>query len=203
MKNQHHTGIHMKYVTSLILAFSLTASAYGIGFGFDLGPFNLQLDAPVGGYIEDRDSIVDDPICYAISHQQQLTITVEGVDNVSSTEKKIVTKKVVVEPYAFGVRDSGAPVLSGNVVEEKLISEVTIKTGEAMFNAPSFAVDERDKGFFSATFTSGSKANVDVRKVTKIEVVEGSHFDVPKDFKGLEDEDVEVLCQLPVEKESE
>jgi hypothetical protein len=191
----------MKYTTSILLAFLFTTSAHAIGFGFDLGPFNLQLDAPVGGYIEDRDSIVDDPICYAISHQQRLSITVEGMENISTKERKIVTKQVIVEPYAFGVRESGAPVLRGNVVEDKMIKEITVKTGEDTFYSPQVLENDQDKGFFSATFQSDTKANIDVRKVTKIEVIEESHFDVPKDFKGLQEEGVEVICQLPIAKD--
>lgn len=189
----------MKHIKSLFIALTLvTTSAYGIGFGFDLGPFNLQLDAPVGGYIEDRDTIVDDPICDAIENRQQLAITVEGVENVSTKEKKIVTKRVIVEPYAFGVTKQGAPVLRGNVVEEKMLQEVSLKYGDDMFDEATVPKDSKDKGFFSGLFSSDNKTNIDIRKVSVIEVIEGSHFDAPKDFKGLEAENIDVICQLPV-----
>lgn len=190
----------MKFVKTLFFAFSLVASsAYGIGFGFDVGPFNLQLQAPVGGYIEDRDSIVDDPICTAIENQQRLAITVEGVETVSTKEKKIVTKRVVVEPYAFGITRQGAPVLRGNVVEEKMLQEVTVKYGEDRF---AESMVSKDKGFFAGFFNSDKKSPIDIRKVTMIEVIPDSHFDAPKDYQGLTDENVEVICELPTSDDS-
>lgn len=190
----------MNLFKSLMAASLLFAgSAHAIGFGFDLGPFNMQLNAPPEIYVESGRAMVNDPICAAISNQQRLEIIVEGVETVSTKEKKVVTRKLIVEPYAFGMTQNGAPLLRGNVVEDKLIKEVTIKNEDDIYDE-SAVTTEKKKGFFSGLFSSDTKVTLDIRRVSEINVIAGSHFDIPSDYKGIQDPNIQVICQLPVIK---
>ena len=189
----------MKFLKSLVLMSSLLASSvYGAGFGFNVGPFNMQFNAFEGEYVANNRSALDSPICNAISNHKQLEITVEGVETVSTKEKKIVVKTLIVEPYAFGITKDGKPVLRGNVVDEKLVKEVTLKYGEDKFDESSVSSKQKDKGFFSGMFSNDKNKNIDIRKIRDIQVIDDSHFDAPKDYKGVNDDNIQVVCQLPV-----
>lgn len=186
-------------ISSSILTLSLLASsAYGDGFGFNIGPFNMQFGASSDSYMTSNRNVLDNPICSAISYQKRLEIILEGAENVSTKEKKIVTKRLVVEPYAFGVTKEGKPVLRGNIVEEKLITEVTLKYGDEQFDESSVPSKEKEKSFFSGLFTSDKNVNIDIRKIVQVQVIDDSHFDAPKDYKGLKDSNIHVICELPV-----
>jgi hypothetical protein len=180
----------MKFLYTLIMAtLLLTGSGFAQDFGFSVGPFSLLFNT---GFLQQR-PLLHDPICNAISHQQRLEMLVEGKETVSAKEMKIVTKKLTVEPYAFGITKEGKPILRGNVIEEKQLREIRIKYEDDKFDTAS----EKEKSF-SGWFSSGKDKNIDIRKVSDLHVVEDSHFDVPKDYQPIKDEDIHVICQLPV-----
>jgi hypothetical protein len=189
-----------QFFKSLVLGSMLLASSgFADGFGFNIGPFNMQFGISGGDYAVYSRSALDSPICFAISNRKQLELIVEGTENISTKERKVVIKKLVVDPYAFGIARDGAPVLRGNVVSEKLISEETVKYGEDTFDQPSVSSDKKEKGYFSGLFSSDKTKNIDIRKVSNIRVIEDSHFDAPKNYKGLKDDNIQVICQLPIE----
>jgi len=195
----------MKFLRSVILASSLLVSAaYADGAGIYLGPFSLEFGVNDYGPGRDRDyetfqrSTLDTPICTAISNLKQLAITVEVADTVSKTEKKITTKSFVVEPYAYGTTMSGKPVLRGNVVSEKVIKEETLKYGDEHFDDSKSTAKKEDNSYFFGMFSSSKDVNIDIRRVIDIQVINDSHFDAPKNYKGIEDKDVQINCQVPV-----
>lgn len=195
----------MKFFSSLVLGALLAGSLYGDGFGFNIGPFDLQFGVGSDGYYESgyegiynqgryvqRNAVLDNPICDAISHQQQLGFTVEGREVVNTKEVKIITKHLIVEPYAFGVTRDGKPVLRGKVIDEKLVKEVSVKFGEERFDEP-----KKDSAM-SGWFHSSDKVNIDIQNIRDIQIISGSHFDAPKDFEGIRDDNIRVICQLPI-----
>lgn len=177
-----------------ITAFSLLISTFSFadGFGFNLGPFSLFFN--LGDPVE-HTAILNNPICFAIKNRHLLEIFVEGSEKISTKEIKIISKILVVEPHAFGVTKEGKPILRGNVIKEKLVKEVSVKYGEEQFNEYSIASD-KDKGYFSGWFKSDKAQNIDIRKVSDIRVIEGSHFDTPKDYKHSTDSDMRIICEL-------
>lgn len=187
----------MKFLNSLLLSSALlTSSIYGDGFGFSVGPFDLQFGIGNSGtvfeaYVPGRNPMLDNPICEAISTQLQLGFTVEGREVVNSKEIKIITKRLVVEPYVFGVTKDGKPVLRGKIISEKLIKEATVKFGEDRFDEPT-----KDSGW-KGWFHSSEQKNIDIRNISDLQVIKGTHFDVPSDYKPLNDENVRVICQIP------
>lgn len=187
----------MKTFTSLMLGMMLMAgTAFADGFGFNIGPFDMQFGVRTGSsdgsYVVERRTALDNPICAAISSQQQLGFTVEGKEIISTKEIKIVTKHLIVEPYAFGVTQDGKPILRGNVVNEKLIKEVSVKYGEERFDDSN-----REKGY-SGWFKSSDKKNIDVENISDVQVIANSHFDAPKNYEGIKEENIKVICQIPV-----
>lgn len=188
----------MKYLTSLILsALLLSSSAFAEGFGFNVGPFDMQIDA-TGFYDEhDKKDLLDHPICYAIFNQKRLDMVVEGKEMVNSKEIKFITKRLIIEPYVFGMTQDEKPVLRGNVVSEKFIKEVTIRYGEDHFAESGKGSERKEKGFFSGWFKSDKSQNIDIETLSNLHVVNDSHFDVPEDYKGLKDDNIRVICQLP------
>lgn len=190
----------MNTIKSLIIASMLVAgSAYADGFGFDLGLFNMHFGASQPEYMSSNRNVLENPICQAISNQEQIEFTVRGVENINAKERKMITKTIIVEPYAFGVTNDGKPVLRGKVVSEKLVREVTVKFGEDKFDDKADA--SKDKGYFTGKFSSDTKKNIDISRVSDIHIVDNSHFDAPKDYKALKDDNVRVICQLPVVQE--
>jgi hypothetical protein len=97
-------------------------------------------------------------------------------------------------------------VLRGNIVNEKLIKEVSIKYGEDKFGDGEDANDWSDRkedGFFSGWFKSDKSQNtdIDIQKISNLYVINDSHFDAPKNYKGLKDDNIHVICQLPISRE--
>ena len=185
-------------IASILFA-SAAASADGIGF--NIGPFSLQLNSGEVYYANDHRDVLDSPICYAIANQKRLGLVLEVKVKVSANEIKITTKRLVVEPYAFGMTSEGKPVLKGNVVEEKLIKEVAVKYGENEFEDSWDSSGWKKKGYFSGWFKSDKSQNIDIEKLTDVHVINNSYFDAPKNFKGFNDDKIQVICQLPVTKE--
>ena len=186
-------------LANLICVTSLSA----MGFDFQLGPFNMQfgIASPLSK------EFVDTPICYAISHQNQLEIIVVGKERPSPNEIKITSKRIVIEPYAFGFNSDRQPILEGNLVEAEMLKEVSIKYGEKnryqkKMDDDQESFEHEKEGFFSGFFKSRkSKSNfytVDIRQVKEINVIENSHFEIPKNFdETFKDEMEEVVCQIP------
>lgn len=169
------------------------------GFGFNIGPFSLQLNAG-GDYGYTQQDVLDNPICYAIANQKRLGMIVEVTEKVSTKEMKIITKKIVVEPYAFGVTTDGKPVLRGVVTEDKLLKEVTVRYGEDAFSEDTKGWERKERGYFSGWFKSDKSQNIDIQKLSDVRVIESSHFEAPKDYQGLKEANVKVICQLPIQK---
>lgn len=183
----------------LIMAISLlTGTLFAEGIGFNIGPFSMQFN--VGGtyYAEDHKDILDFPLCFAISNQKQVDMVVEAEQKLNAKETRFTTKRILVEPYAFGVTKQGQPILRGNIVKEKLIKEVTIKYGEDKFNEEG-KWSKKEENFFSGWFKSDKDQNIDIQKISNLYVIQGSHFDAPKNYKGITDENIQVICQLPIQ----
>lgn len=184
----------MKFLKALVVL-SLMVSTLGFadGFGFNLGPFNLLFN--LGGPVEHANTL-DNPVCFAIKNRNLLEIFVEGSEKISTKEIKIISKILVVEPYAFGVTKDGKPTLRGNVIKEKLVKEVSVKYGEDQFNEYSISSDKKDNGYFSGWFKSDKAQNIDIRKVSDVRIIEDSHFDAPKDYKKSTDANIRIICEL-------
>lgn len=178
-----------------------SSASYADGVGFYIGPFSLQLNSGEVYYANDHRDVLDSPICYAIANQKRLGMIVEVNEKISPKEIKITTKRLVVEPYAFGVTKDGKPMLKGNVVEEKLIKEVVVKYGENEFEDSAGSSGWKKKGYFTGWFKSDKNANIDIEKLTDVHVINNSFFDAPRNFKGFNDENIQVICQLPISKE--
>ena len=193
-------------LVSLLMASSLCAD--GIGFG--IGPFSLQLGGGPSYYTESyvysnngssqnaNEAQIENPFCYAIMHQNRLQIVVETAEKVNEKEKKITVKKLVVEPYAFGITREGKTVLNGIVISDKLVKEVTIKSGDEKGDDEDTLYAEKKKGRFSGWFKSDKSQNIDIQEIRDIKVLEDSHFVAPKKYKGMNEKDVKVICELPI-----
>lgn len=193
----------MKYLPTLALGALLLASSINAqDLAFKLGPFSMQFNVQGSGYANDYQDILNSPICYAISHQKRLDMIIESKEKIGTKEVKITTKRLVVEPYALGIGQDGQPVLSGNVTHEKLIKEVTVKFGEDQWSEGSdWSNSKSEEGFFSGWFKSDKSQNIDIKKISNLYVINDSHFDAPKDYQGIKDNNIKVICQLPVRGE--
>ncbi len=184
----------MKFLKTITLgALLLSSTISAQEFGFNIGPFSLLFNAGHRAYL-------DAPICYAISNQKRLEIIVENKEKTSEKEIKITVKMLIIEPYAFGVTGEEKPVLQGNVVEEKLVKEVSVKYGEERFKDAYQELGEKE-GIFSGWFKTSKNQTIDVRKITNLDVIEDSHFDIPKNYKGPKREEMHVICQLPIDSD--
>lgn len=180
----------------------LFSTAYGAGISF--GPFDLRFGGENFHYAHPgfHRAQFEDTICRAISQQKQLEFTVVSKEKINAGEMKMVTNRVVVDPYAFGFTNDGQPVLRGTVVEEKLIKEVTIKLGEDLYPADDKVVKkEKNEEEFSGVFRSHkSKDNIEsinLEKIRDVRVIEASHFDAPKDIDTIFKDDIaQVVCQV-------
>lgn len=222
----------MKMKKMLFLAYASTSlfAGYLEGFGLTFGPFDMRFgDESSPGYRRNeyprREEVLDNPICRAISQQQQVEFLVELKEKINAKEMKITTKRVLVDPYAFGFTKEQQPILRGAVVDEKLVREVTIKFGEDQVpdekardnnqnrvsaranESDNISVEVKNKNeeqnnkSFSGVFRSHkSKENVEslnITKVSNLHILENSHFDVPKNLKTLFKDDItQVVCQV-------
>lgn len=191
----------MKHIRLFLLAIIALSSSAFADLGLGVGPFSLRFGASDDGYYSSFEPI-ENPLCFAISDQRQLIVLVEGVDVSNPKEKKISIKKLLVEPYAYGVTANGEPVLRGNVVKENLVKEVIIKTyDDSVQENDNPNWKQYDRGFFKGWFSSDKGKNnqtVDISKIRRIQIVEGSHFDIPKNWEGIKDPNLRVICQLPI-----
>jgi hypothetical protein len=190
----------MKLRNLLIIALFSTGCLQGAGVSF--GPFNFEFSAGFddsfgpGMRLSGR---LYDPICRAITQQKKLQFVSLSREKINDNEIKFTTKIVTVEPYAYGFTKEKQPVLRGAVTEEKLLKEVTVKSGDDMSD------DQRDdEGYFAGYFRSpksqGGVESLDVTKVRDVRVIEDSHFDAPKDLGSIFKEDIaQVVCQVPAQ----
>lgn len=191
----------MRFLKIKLLTMLMLGSTAAIdGIVFDLGPFNLQFGGYSKAYRVAHRNALDGPICFAIQHRNQLEITLEIVETVSSKEQKIITKNLVIEPYAFGVSEDDKPILQGNVVKEELVKEVTLKYGEDQFEVEKSSSKSEWKGSFSGIFSSSKTKDLDISKILHISLIPDVHFEAPKDFKGMDSKKMDIICQLPVSK---
>jgi hypothetical protein len=198
----------MKFLNSIILgALCIAGSSYADGFGINLGPFDLQFGIGPGyNYYPDNSFgdthrfVLHNPICDAISNQQQLGFIVEAKEIVNAKEVRVVTKRVVIEPYVFGVTKEGKPILRGNVISEKLVREVNVKFGEDQYGEDQIKESKSNDGRSTKWFQSADKKDIDIQHIDDVNVIEGTHFDAPKNYEGIKDENIRVICQLPVTK---
>jgi hypothetical protein len=190
----------MKLKNLLIIALFSTACLQGAGVSF--GPFDIQFSA---GFDDSfgpgmrRSSMFYDPICRAISQQKKLQFVSLSSEKINDNELKFTTKLVTVEPYAYGFTSEKQPVLRGVVTEEKLLKEVTVKSGDDVLNN-----QRDDEGYFAGHFRSpksqGGVESLNITKVKDVRVIEDSHFDAPKDLGSIFKEDIaQVVCQVPAQ----
>lgn len=176
----------------------VVSGSYADGFGFNIGPFDLHFNVDGPYRSETLRGTLNDPICSAIVHRNRLEIIVEGAEKINSKELKVVTKKLIVEPHAFGVTQEGVPILHGDVINEKLVKEVTIRYGEDQFDEMSNPPDQKRRGYLSGFFKSDKNHTIDIRKVSDLQILTDSHFDAPRNYKGVKEENVRVICELPI-----
>jgi len=188
-----------------------------------IGPFSLQVfpqRVPVMGQpnVYVHPAMIEHPICYAIQSQKLLEMVVK-TSTTEKNERKIVIKRIRVEPYVFGIGKNGQPIIQGNVVAENLIKEVTIKYGEksdkkGTNDENSDNINENDdeennyndyyanaysgrQGYFSGRFSSTKdKKTVDFQTIADFYVVEDSNFKAPEKIEAQSDI-VRIICSIP------
>ena len=199
-----------KILTSCLLLCSTALSAEG--YEIQINPMNRGVGMNDGAYYNDGDyddessagdnrgymgrsmmrpADVANQLCQAISNQNQIEIVVEKREIVNSKELRVEVKKVVVEPYGLAVTQNGQPVVRGNIVSDKMIKEVTVKFGDDRFDTSK---KDKDVNTSSSWFSSSNK-NLDISRVRAINPT-NTRFDAPKDYKGFEDNSLNVICEI-------
>lgn len=193
----------MKLIKLGMLSLALLAATTAECLDFGIGPFGLRF-GETGSYADYRSS--GNPFCYAIANQKQVSMVVESFEKVSDTEMKITTKRILIEPYVFGLSKEGRPILNGNVKEEKLVKEVTVKYGEPELGGDddwNDASSEKKKRRGWRFWSSVDDHNFDVRKISDVQILQDTRFDAPSDFsKVIGDEIVQVICHVPRKTEA-
>jgi hypothetical protein len=180
---------------------------------------NSSLDKGISYADEDYDDVrsyrqqgqvygrgANSPICQAINAQKRVEVVLKNKEIVSPRELRMEVKRIIVDPYALGTTLDG-PVLQGNVVSEEVLKEVIIKVNQDQFQNEDNR-DGRDakqgrvgkdgkKSGWLGWFKSGKEDGkaIDLSRVIDIHVLDES-FDAPKNYKGFEDSDIEVICQI-------
>lgn len=205
-----------KIITSCLLLCSTALSAEGIGI--NVGPLNMGIGTNDGAYYNDGDYDDESPagdnrgymgrfvmrpadvanqLCQAISNQNQIEVVIEKREIVNSKELRVEVKKVVVEPYGLAVTQNGQPLIRGNVVSEKTVKEVTVKFSDDRFDTSK---KDQDENASSSWFGSSKLKNLNLSRVRAINPT-NTRFDAPKDYKGFEDNSLNVICEIqPVKK---
>ncbi|MBA3236890.1 MAG: hypothetical protein H0T62_00880 [Parachlamydiaceae bacterium] len=211
--------------TSLLLVKPIFAAD---AIDFRLGFFNMEFN-PIGReylinygsgwekrHIPNSRAFIDAPICYAISNQKNLEIVVELNEYINMKEKKIVTKRLTVEPHVIGYTQEGTLELRGKITREEMLKSVTIKYREDKFVDPIDPREPNDKdidesedgseeyttfydtGFFRGEyFSSGKNYSVEIKRIKWIKVLKKSHFELPKSYKLDNRNFIKIICQLP------
>ncbi len=130
-----------------------------------------------------------------------IAVRIETKEIINAKEAKVTLKALIIEPYAFGVDKEGRPILRGNIVKERLIREISVKYGKNHFSKEKKEnkSDNEHRGFFKGIFKSEKYKDLDISKIKSVRLLDGTHFDAPKDFKALDEDEVHVVCQLRVE----
>lgn len=220
-------------LTSLLLAnsaYAADAAGFNVGsFNMEFNPVGHEYQINNGGkwenhYIPNSRAFLENPICYAIANLKRLEIVIDLNEYISPKELKITIKKLTVEPYAFGLAKDGSLALQGKITAEKMLKEISIKYGEDKFHeliVPSAQKNKSngvqneteddsedysplyDTGYYKGKFISDKDTDIDIRRIRWVQVIENSHFEVPKDFKQVIDDSMQVICQLPEVKKSD
>lgn len=109
----------------------------------------MQFNVDGTSYANDHKDILDYPLC--ISKLKQVDMVVEAEEKLSAKETRFTIKRLLVEPYVYGVTKQGQPVLRSNIIKEKLIKEVTVKYGEDKFSENK-KWSKKEENFFSGCF---------------------------------------------------
>lgn len=169
----------------------LIGALHGADLGLNLGPFSLQLNVGPRPYVE-RQSVIDDPICYAISSKQQLKVQFLAEEDLGKGEWKTTLKEVTIDPYVFGYDKNNQPVLRGKVTKEEVLKEVTVKDYR-----PSNDDNKSYSGFFSWFKTTGKTNSINVRGIKNIQVLDNQFFNPPKELDSSYFNDLETIkCKL-------
>lgn len=200
------------FIAPFLLSVALTAQEYEEYQQYQ-GPGNVQVEVRSYGqnrpnFASERNpssiaSEMNNSVCYAIKHQKRMEMIVETQDIANKKEMKTVTKKFLIEPYAFGMTTDGKPVFSGKVIEEKLDKEVNVTYGEDKFDDQAISSSKKKDKVVSGWFGADKNKDIDIKNIKGIRVIEDSHFDAPKEYGGLSQANVQVICQLPITKESQ
>ena len=212
-------SLKSKVLTSLMITPFLLGHALNAHENVYQVPGNLQIEVQTNGYNNSntyserhyvpRTQEINNLVCYAIKNQKRMEMTVETQDIVNKKEMKIVIKKLIIEPYAFGMTSDGKPVFYGKVAQEKLDREATVKYGEDKYDDQAVSSSEKKEKVTSGWFGAESKSawfnheknnDIDMRNIKGIKVIEDSHFDAPKDYPGYSQTNVQIICQLPLTK---
>ncbi len=183
--------------TLLIPLFCLLGTIFASLSAFEIGvgPFKLNLGGDAIDYPR-RAEFIDYPICYAIREQKQLAMIVETKETVSKNEFKISIKRVVIEPYAYGFSRDDLPLLSGNLVSEKLIREVYLKYGDDYNN--NTATNQNKRPLNGRLASNNREATFELNSISHIRVMENSHFNLPASFSEKMTADFQrFVCQIP------
>lgn len=211
-------------------AYAADAVGFLVGpFNMEFNPVGHEYQINNGGkwenrYIPNSRAFLENPICYAIANLKTLEIVIDLSEYISPKEMKITIKKLTVEPYAFGLAKDGSLALQGKIMSEKMLKEISIKYGEDKFhelivpspqkNKNSEVQDETeddseeysplyDTGYYRGKFISDKDMDRDIRRIRWVQVIDNSHFEVPKDFKQVNDDNMQVICQLPEVKKND
>lgn len=181
------------FLAFLLAAFLWTgAVAYADGIGVYLGPFSLEFGGSLNSPTVYSEGMNSDPICRAIVMQKQLELTVEMKENISDKEFKVVSKRITIEPYLFGMSNRHQPLLKGKIIEENIIKEVTVKYGD------DWSESEKSlSGTFQIEKKKGDVTTLNINRIQRIVVIEHSHFSIPKDYdKNSYNDVVNVICEV-------
>ena len=133
------------------------------------------------------------------------------LDKVNDKEIKITTKKIIINPYVFGLNKNQHLVIRAQVADEKVLKEVTVKysdeekADQQQKDIAANDADQQQKDVAKAPVipAKGETGEIDIFQIRNIRVMEDSHFDAPKDFdKIFKDTLSQVFCHInrPAEK---
>ncbi len=166
----------MKYLLSLIVFGSLFAATEQ---AVSYGPFSLELTGATKT-VNDRRALLDDPINYAIASKQRIGLTVELDEKWAKGDTAF--KKIIVEPYVFGLDKKGQPVLRGNIVGEEIVTETTNPNGSTL------------KGMIVYLKKPGVNS-INLKSIKKVEVLRGDFFNPPSTIDPSYQNDLESISQ--------
>jgi hypothetical protein len=215
----------MKRLTFALGLVTMTSLTFlnAAGFDVELGPFQFQLESPIPmrvenspnrfhrGKVNNDRNMIDRPICHAIENQKQIEVSMAVREEIGAKESKITFKKVIINPYQLGINQQGQPVLQGDIVDTKIIKEISIKYGDEKYKND----DSKRRGRYSGQLRSfsknqknnGNEKGIDINSVRIVNVIEDSHFDIPKDIdKQLDtknDEGIQIVCRVPSYQQKE